>query len=241
MKPNKNLKKTIYLNEQKKLLLWENIQNWIQKNEKNVRILNQQRHKTWETNNSHILKNNNNFMFKSIIAIFTILFTSWVTFAAQASIPWDFFYPVKIHINENFQTAVAFTPENIAKVEIYKIEERIKEKDILEKKWELTPKIQNYIFDRIELSEITFYEKVDSLDTNVSLDLQNQYFEAIELTWPITKFEKIPENIQLNLKEAIKNNEIKIYYDDSVNQKKSEGSIKIKQYNSSELDFEKIQ
>lgn len=34
MKPNKNLKKTIYLNEQKKLLLWENIQNWIQKNEK---------------------------------------------------------------------------------------------------------------------------------------------------------------------------------------------------------------
>ena len=84
---------------------------------KNVRILNQQRHKTWETNNSHILKNNNNFMFKSIIAIFTILFTSWVTFAAQASIPWDFFYPVKIHINENFQTAVAFTPENIAKVE----------------------------------------------------------------------------------------------------------------------------
>lgn len=58
--------------------------------------------------------------------------------ASGAALPGDLLYPIKIHVNESFESAFAFSPEKKEKIEIEHVSERIKEVDKLTKKGLIT-------------------------------------------------------------------------------------------------------
>jgi len=187
MKLNKNLKKIIYLNQEKKALLWENIQTWIKKSEKNVRISPAQRLNNTRVSKSPILKTNNKTMFATIFTTITILFTGGVSFAAQASLPGELLYPIKIHVNENIQSAFAVSAEAEANVQLGKIEERLEEKQELEAQWKLSVELENQINAQIEASKSVFYGKTTILEnsnkSDTSIQLENNLDATLNIFW----------------------------------------------------------
>ncbi len=73
------------------------------------------------------------------LALLIMLLTGGGTgLASGASLPGDLLYPVKIHVNENFESVLAFTPKQEARVEVGHITERIKEIERLTSKGKLT-------------------------------------------------------------------------------------------------------
>ncbi len=76
-------------------------------------------------------------MTAALIAIMMIV-GGGTSFAASGAVPGDFLYPVKIEVNENFQSAFAISNEAEAKLQVKLAEERLKEAEELAARGELT-------------------------------------------------------------------------------------------------------
>lgn len=79
----------------------------------------------------------NKYKFISLALIIAFVLSGGTSFAANYSLPGDILYPVKIHVNENIKSFVAFSYDAEAKVEIQKADERLKEQEALALKGEV--------------------------------------------------------------------------------------------------------
>ena len=79
---------------------------------------------------------------------------------AEKSLPGDVLYPVKIHINENFESAVAFTAKSDAEVSVKHAAKRLAEAQKLKEKGELSSE------QSIELAN-SFKNEVKIINENV--------------------------------------------------------------------------
>lgn len=209
-----NIKKIIYLNSEKKEKLWQEIDKKIINYEKNVRNLNSTRLSSWEQEkNSHILYSNKRNMLVSLITSISILFAGWVSFAAESSLPGEILYPVKIHINEQIQSGLALNNQTDAKLQISFIEERLQEKEKLEKEWKLTPQlelkvnkliewhIKNYEAEKMEMNQDEI-EASSDLEIRISTLL---WTSDINVQWN-TSSKKQADDMNSNIKIESDNN-----------------------------------
>lgn len=209
-----NIKKIIYLNSEKKEKLWQEIDKKIINYEKNVRNLNSTRLRSWEQEkNSHILYSNKRNMLVSLITSISILFAGWVSFAAESSLPGEILYPVKIHINEQIQSGLALNNQTDAKLQISFIEERLQEKEKLEKEWKLTLQlelkvnkliewhIKNYEAEKMEMNQDEI-EASSDLEIRISTLL---WTSDINVQWN-TSSKKQADDMNSNIKIESDNN-----------------------------------
>ena len=70
--------------------------------------------------------------------------------AAESSIPGDFLYPVKIHVNEGFRSALTIDSQSQAEWEIEQADRRAQEAVELEASGQLNPDAQMHIEEQID-------------------------------------------------------------------------------------------
>jgi cytochrome b involved in lipid metabolism len=80
---------------------------------------------------------------------------------AEKSLPGDVLYPVKIHINENFESAIAFTAKSDAEVSVKQAARRLAEAEQLKEKGKLSAEQSEELKD-------AFNAEVKSVKENVS-------------------------------------------------------------------------
>ena len=80
---------------------------------------------------------------------------------AEKSLPGDVLYPVKIHINENFESAIAFTAKSDAEVSVKQAARRLAEAEQLKEKGKLSSE------QSVELKD-AFNAEVKSVKENVA-------------------------------------------------------------------------
>lgn len=106
----------------------------------------------------------------SLVAILIVTVSFGTTFAAAGALPGDLLYPVKVHVNENVELAVAFTPE--AKVET-------KTKHALRRLSEAEELYKNGQLDATTTREIKqrFEESIDQVDMEISKNKDERDYE----------------------------------------------------------------
>lgn len=62
-----------------------------------------------------------------LVVIIIIALTGGTTYAAEQTLPGDFLYPVKIHVNEEIKAALTFSPEKKTEWEARRAERRLEE------------------------------------------------------------------------------------------------------------------
>jgi hypothetical protein len=108
------------------------------------------------------------FKFMPYIATIMLvaLFGGGTSVAAQSSLPGDFLYPVKIQINEEVRSFLAFSPESKVRVEIDRVQARLEEAETLMKKGkfdtEARQSVESNLVDRV--SAISY--KISDIKTN---------------------------------------------------------------------------
>lgn len=182
----KNIKKLLHLSTKEKANLWEKIESNIFSYEKNVRLSELSSLRVWEwKKSSQTLYLNKRNMIATIITTILIALSGWASFAAEASLPWDLLYPIKVHINEVVQSAFTLWAENEASLQLHLIEERVKEKVELEAKWKLTADVDSEIKARIEKHS----EKFEKEKKSVEDDWDDEIVSKLEL-----RFSKLIDN-----------------------------------------------
>jgi len=88
-----------------------------------------------------------------------------VAYASQSSIPGDVLYPVKIHVTEPIQYALAFTPAAKAQVDAANALQRLDEAQKLAQENRLTPQYQNDIKNHFNESVARLNTDMQSLGT----------------------------------------------------------------------------
>ncbi len=94
-----------------------------------------------------------------------------VSYAAEAAMPGDLLYPVKMHVNENLEARIARTPKARAAVATKHAEKRLKEAEMLAQKSALDPKKEAMLASEVERNVRTVQTEVSALmDEN---DMEN--------------------------------------------------------------------
>ncbi|NDK09924.1 hypothetical protein GW846_04040 [Candidatus Gracilibacteria bacterium] len=152
---NKNfphIKKVVHLTSDKKALLWQNISEKINNSNKNVITSPLTRHINGEQKNaSRFIYDNKKTMIVTIITGISLIFAGGASFAANSSLPGDILYPIKIHVNENVESAFTVGAENEAELQVERIEERIQERNRLAAKGKLSAIIDSKIKNDVSL------------------------------------------------------------------------------------------
>ncbi len=197
------LQKSIKLSDEKKQALWSKIDEKLSFFENDVIISQDNRHRVWEQDivtQSLYPKRKN--MFITIITALSILFAWGASFAAESSLPGEFLYPVKIHVNENIESAFTFGAENEAELQLERIEERLLEQSELSAQWKLSSDIENSIQLQIshyvrEFEEDTKeIENKNDIDTSISLRLK---LESLIPTISSSNWVEAQTDIQWNI------------------------------------------
>lgn len=104
--------------------------------------------------------------FASITAAVLIVTVSGVSvsFAAEAAMPGDLLYSVKVHVNEEVKSRLAFTPMAKAQVESERVERRLKEAEILASTSSFTPEKAKMISDNLRANVAALQATTNDLE-----------------------------------------------------------------------------
>lgn len=124
-------------------------------------------------------------MFVTFITSITIILVWWASLIASYSIPWEVFYPIKIHWNEKIASVVSISSESEAKLQLNLIKERINERNQLISAWDLSESLNNQIINQIDYH-------TDILQFHLWKISQNDLAQQIEseLNWLIQSVER---------------------------------------------------
>jgi len=98
-------------------------------------------------------------MFAGIILTLTALLSGGTALAAQGTLPGDFLYPIKVHVNEEVRSVLTFDTESKAQWETQRAERRASEAAELADQNELSEEIATDVSKRIQ----KHLEKAESL------------------------------------------------------------------------------
>lgn len=87
-------------------------------------------------------------MTAALLAI-TLVLGAGTSYAAENAVPGDLLYPVKVEVNENIKTALAFSNEAEAKLQAHLVQERLKEARELASRGELNAEASAEISTRV--------------------------------------------------------------------------------------------
>ncbi|MBI5151987.1 hypothetical protein HZA39_00470 [Candidatus Peregrinibacteria bacterium] len=106
------------------------------------------------------------FLFKPVYAVILVLLLGGggTVFAAEASLPDDTLYPVKIYINEPVRGAFAFSEEKKADFEAWRAERRLTEMKKLEEKGQLTDEKKSRIEENFKRHEENINAVIQKLE-----------------------------------------------------------------------------
>ncbi len=166
LKELKNTKNQIILSKREQNVRRNRLAKFIQKN--SVIKNNQISHSSQKAIN--FLKFNSltkNFMsnFKlSYLAIPVILIMgAGISFAAENSLPGDFLYPVKIHVNEPVETALSVSPKSQADLNANLAQRRLKEAEQLLSQGKLSPQVKESLSNNFKTHSDSFNREVAKL------------------------------------------------------------------------------
>lgn len=116
------------------------------------------------------------------IALFILLLIGGGTgIAAENSLPGDVFYPIKIHVNETLESALAVTAKGDAEVSVRQAAERLSEAEKLKEKGELTSEqsvaIKNSFLTEVGLMNKNL-QKIKEKGDSKSVEEINGEFES---------------------------------------------------------------
>lgn len=86
-----------------------------------------------------------------------------VSYAAERAMPGDMLYPVKMHVNEKFESSIAVTPKARAAVAAKHAERRLKEAEMLAAKSALDPANQKMLASEVKRNVSAVQTEVNSL------------------------------------------------------------------------------
>ncbi len=194
-----NIKKVVHLSPEKKALLWEKISEKIQNSEKNVIFSPLDRHTYWERNTaSQFIYANQKTMIVTIMTWISLIFAWGASFAAENSLPWDILYPIKIHINENIESAFTLGAENEAELQVERIEERIAEANKLSAKWKLNASTVAEIKSDISLYKMRYEKEKSRMTTGT----RNKVDSTLEI-----RLNNILENLNIDSQNQVESKE----------------------------------
>lgn len=98
---------------------------------------------------SHLLTVRSPLFMPIFILSLVAMLGGGTAFAAHGALPGDFLYPVKVHVNEEIQSALTFSQQAKANLELTHAEERVKEAIRIEAKGELEETKKEQIEDQI--------------------------------------------------------------------------------------------
>ena len=194
MKFPHSFKDSYKMTPSEKHTLWHQLQSRLLINEpwekENVIIPQEVRHRLWGNKNpfSRLFSNNKNMTPIPLIAL-TIGLIGTTSVMAQSSLPGDFLYGVKIHVNENLKTAFSFSAQSDAHVNLDILETRIKEKEDLSTEWRLDSEMSTNLDAQISTEIKKYNEKRvvlvgNSTDSEVLLNLDTRFSALLWNTDP---------------------------------------------------------
>ena len=140
----------------------------------------------------------------AVLLVIFILAGGSVTMAAEKSLPGDLLYPIKIHINESAKSLTAVSPEAKGKFEIEKLEQRLKEAEILSNRGELDPKSRAILEKRLDVEINNAKSRISNLEADSKIEAATDISSRLEIS--LQAHEKVLTFIS---GESAKNEEIK--------------------------------
>ena len=181
LKELKNRKKQIFLSKSEQNFGRNKLAQFIQGN--SVIKNNQTSHSSQKATN--FLKFNSltkNFMsnFKlSYLAIPVILIMgAGISFAAENSLPGNFLYPVKIHVNEPIESALSISPKSKIDLNSHLAQTRLKEAEQLLSQGKLSPQIKKQLSYLTELENWLsqkFMTLISFIEKNIMIKLKSEF------------------------------------------------------------------
>lgn len=120
------------------------------------------------------------FAYMPLIIVLAIMIGGGTTFAAQASIPGDFLYPVKIAVNENIREALAMSADSEAKLQANLLEERLEEAQKLQVKGQLTADTETSVVANISAQAKQAEAAADKSSANVKVETKAKIVIALK-------------------------------------------------------------
>ncbi|MEK7672285.1 MAG: DUF5667 domain-containing protein [Patescibacteria group bacterium] len=149
-------------------------------------------------NRASIFKNLFNVFLKPMPAFFALLLlvTGGTSLAAEYSVPGDLLYPVKIHVNEEVRSALAFSEESKAYIALDRAEERLEEAEVLAVKGKLTPEV------RIDL-EVRFTRHLEQAQkraatAKINSDIKAKLYVHEETLTKISNTQQEPVKVEID-------------------------------------------
>src|SRR3989338_2745450 len=140
----------------------------------------------------------------AVLLVIFILAGGSVTMAAEKSLPGDLLYPIKIHINESAKSLTAVSPEAKGKFEIEKLEQRLKEAEILSNRGELDPKSRAILEKRLDVEINNAKSRISNLEADSKIEAATDISSRLEIS--LQAHEKVLTFIS---GDSAKNEEIK--------------------------------
>ena len=137
----------------------------------------------------------------AIILIIALVGGGSASVAAQQALPQDILYPIKININEKVRSALAFSPEAKAEIEVELAEKRVEEAEQLAAEGRLTKAAQAQVEQNFDRHAAKIKEKIEQFSA------QGKAEKALELASNLEASLKAHEQIlnQLSLKKGNEN------------------------------------
>lgn len=123
---------------------------------------------------------NRNHMFAKVALMLVIALSGGTTVAAHSALPGDALYGVKIHVNENIESAFAVSTEAKAKLQAKLAERRAADAEALKAKGELSAEAQSDISTRIETHANSALQKTATLKSRGDADTAAQIELRVE-------------------------------------------------------------
>jgi len=176
-------------------------------------------------------------MFVTIITGLSIIFAWGASIVAESSLPGEALYPIKVNINESFQSAFAVSAENEATLQLWFIEERINEKQELEAQWKLTVEIASKIDAKLWAHRERFEEEKESMKNNNKLESANnlevKFNSLVSLFWDDSSTGSL-------LIKASSNSEADTWNNNSESKSETNVSVKAESNTQSNVDTQKV-
>jgi len=147
-----------------------------------------------------------------------------VSLAAQQALPQDILYPIKININEKVRSALAFSPEAKAEIELELAEKRVEEAEQLAVEGKLNSAAQAQVKQNFDRHTSKIKEKIEQFGAEGKTELALQLASNLEAS--LKAHGKILVQLSLKGDENVRNlaKEVKIKSEDAANWREKEES-----------------
>ncbi len=122
--------------------------------------------------------------FMAIALIIALLIGGGTSFAAERALPGDILYPVKVGVNEEVRSFVAFTNQAQAELDTQLAQRRLEEAEKLASEGRLNTKVRADLESRFEGHAQAFEDQAKKIDskqsTNTSLEVNSDFETALK-------------------------------------------------------------